>query len=136
MTVTGSCLCGAIRFTYHGEIGFAAICHCSDCRKCTGSAFNVSIGVEVALLSLSGNSLKNFTKKADSGHNITRHFCANCGSPIFTSSSVHPDRYYVKAGVFDDPDVVKPAYQSWLRSKVSWAEIPPCLPAHEKKRTP
>lgn len=119
MSVSGSCLCGAIRFVYRGAIGPAAICHCTDCRKCTGSAFKVSIGVDVVLFSVTGNSLSGFTKNADSGHTITRHFCANCGSPDYTSSAVHPDRYYVKAGVFDDPAVVKPAYQSRMRSKIS-----------------
>lgn len=129
MAASGSCLCGAVRFTYRGEIGPAAICHCADCRKVTGSAFNVSVGVEAGLFSLSGGPLGRFTKPADSGREMTRHFCATCGSPIYTTSAAEPDRCYVKAGLFDDPAVVRPVHQSWTQSQVPWATGLDTLPA-------
>jgi hypothetical protein len=45
--VTGGCLCGAVRYEYDGELGPANYCHCADCRKCTGSAFNIGVRVAV-----------------------------------------------------------------------------------------
>ena len=41
-----SCLCGGIKLSYSGPIGPANYRHCEDCRRVTGSAFN--IGVRVA----------------------------------------------------------------------------------------
>jgi hypothetical protein len=41
---------------------------------------------------------------------------------------------YVKAGALDDPDTVKPAYQSWTRSRVSWSKIDDGLPGYETDR--
>ena len=69
-------------------------------------------------------SPKGFTKKGDSGNELTRYFCPDCGSPLFTSSPRHPDFVYVKAGAFDDPTLVHPAHQSWTRSSVPCATRP------------
>lgn len=126
--VTGGCLCGAVRFEYDGPLAPAGYCHCEDCRRMTGSAFNVSVGCEKQGFTLLGGELKHYTKTADSGHELSRHFCAECGSPLYTSSPKHPDVIYVKAGSFDDPRVVEPGTQAWLDSSVQWARIPDDLP--------
>jgi hypothetical protein len=133
-SITGGCLCSNVRFTYTRTLGTAAYCHCSDCRRCTGSAFNVSVGVERNHFELIRGNPKGFTKKADSGNEITRHFCPDCGSPLFTSSPRHPDLIYVKAGAFDDPTLIQPAYQSWTRSSVPWAAIKMGLQSYEAGR--
>jgi hypothetical protein len=129
--ITGGCLCGNVRFAYNGIVGAAAYCHCSDCRRSTGSAFNVSVAMEVAHFEIVTGLPKGFTKKADSGNELTRHFCPECGSPLFTSSPHHPDLVYVKAGAFDNPELVQPAYQSWTRSSVPWAAIRAELRSYE-----
>ncbi|HEX5655877.1 MAG TPA: GFA family protein [Polyangiales bacterium] len=36
---SGSCLCGQFRFTIDGPIRFLKNCHCSRCRKMSGSTF-------------------------------------------------------------------------------------------------
>ncbi|RAH97743.1 aldehyde-activating protein [Acuticoccus sediminis] len=131
---TGGCLCGAVRFVVAGPIGPAAYCHCSDCRRTTGSAFNVSIGVPVTSFALLSGTPKGFTATAESGNALTRHFCPDCGAPLYTSSPHHPDRIFVKAGAFDDHAVVAPAHQSWMRSRVAWAGIDPDLPAYDRDR--
>ena len=134
-SITGGCLCARVRFACAAPLGEAAYCHCADCRKCTGSAFNVSVGVETRSFAITAGSPRGFAKQADSGMELTRHFCPDCGSPLFTSSPRHPDRVYVKAGAFDDPKFIEPAYQSWTRSSVSWATIRPGLPAYETRRS-
>ena len=37
--VSGSCLCGAVRFTQRGPFTHMTHCHCSICRKHHGAAF-------------------------------------------------------------------------------------------------
>jgi hypothetical protein len=112
-------------FSYTGNLGPAAYGHGTDCRKCTDSACNVSVAVEARLLEISVGAAISFAKRAASGDELTRHFGANCGSPLFTSSPRHPDLLYIKAGIFDDPSLVRPSYQSWVSSSVPWATIAP-----------
>lgn len=115
--------------------GPAAYCHCEDCRKCTGSAFNVSVPFQAETFQVMSGEIGSFAKTADSGNELTRHFCRNCGSPLYTSSLRHPDVVYVKAGILDDPSLVQPAYQSWCQSKVSWADLDASLPTYPKERS-
>jgi hypothetical protein len=133
--MTGGCLCGGVRYEYSGEVGRAAYCHCSDCRKCTGSAFNISVRIQADRFRIVSGVPSGFTKTADSGNELTRHFCPACGSPIYTSSPRHPDALYVKAGSLDDPALVRPHHQSWMRSKVQWAAIDPDLPGYPEGRS-
>ena len=135
MSITGSCLCGNVTFEYAGDVAAAAYCHCTDCRKTTGSAFNISIGLDADDFRITKGVAKEFTKTADSGQSIKRHFCGDCGAPLYTSSPAHLDKVYVKAGALDDPSAVKPAYQSWTRSRVSWSTIADDLPGYEADRT-
>jgi len=81
---------------------------------------------------ITGGSPRGFTKRGDSGRELTRHFCPACGSPIFTSAPKHPDHVFVKAGTFDDPSLVRPERQSWVASAVSWSRIAPDLPGSAK----
>jgi len=122
-TIHGRCLCGHVLYHYSGSVGPANYCHCEDCRRCTGSAFNIGVRFDLADFHITAGSPKGFTKRGESGSELTRHFCPQCGSPIFTSSPKHPDSVYVKAGTLDDPSAVKPTHQSWVASAVSWSHI-------------
>lgn len=134
MVATGGCLCGSVRFSYYGEVGPAGYCHCEDCRRCTGSAFNLSVRCELAKLDVVDDELSSFTKVGGSGLPLTRHFCRRCGSPVMTTSPRHEGVAYVKGGAWDDPDVVRPAHQSWTDSSVDWHVIDGGLPAHPRGR--
>lgn len=120
MTIQGHCLCGHVAYRYSGEAGPASYCHCEDCRRCTGSAFNVGVRLERARFEIVRGSTRGFTKRGASGNALTRHFCPECGSPIYTSSETHPEHVYVKAGTLDDPRVVEPTSEIWTVSAVPW----------------
>ena len=131
----GGCLCGRVRYSYQGEVGAANYCHCADCRRVSGSAFGVSVPVDASGFHIVEGEPKSFTKQGDSGRPVTRFFCPNCGSPLFTVPPHRPGTYFLKAGSLDDPSVVRPARQSWMRSRVAWASIDSELPAYDKGRT-
>lgn len=131
-TVHGGCLCGNIRYSYAGEIGGAGICHCEDCRRITGSAFNISIGLDMSGFTVDSGEPRAFTSQSERGNSLNRHFCGNCGSPLFTTFPAQPDRVFVKAGSLDDPALVKPALQAWTGSAVSWSRVDDNLPSFEK----
>jgi hypothetical protein len=132
--VTGGCLCGAVRYEFHGEVGTAGYCHCKDCRRTSGSAFGVSVRVPASGFRIVAGQPKGFTKLGDSGRSVTRYFCADCGSPLYTVPPRHPDLIFIKAGGLDDPSVVKPDREAWTRSRVDWATIAPDLASYETNR--
>ena len=124
-TITGRCLCGRVTYEYDGSIGPANYCHCEDCRRCTGSAFNIGVRLSLDGFRITSGDPKGFTKRGDSGRELTRHFCPDCGSPLFTSAPKHPNDVYVKAGTLDDPSTVEPTHQNWMVSVVPWSQIGP-----------
>ena len=134
-TASGGCLCGAVRWEIDGEVGAAEVCHCADCRRVTGSAFIASARQDAESFRIVSGTLGSYTQTADSGNELTRYFCANCGSPIYGDSPAHPGVVYVRAGTFDDPSLIHLSHQSWTDSAVPWAHIPPDLPSYEKGRT-
>ncbi|MBD3343504.1 MAG: GFA family protein [Chitinivibrionales bacterium] len=122
--LTGHCTCGNVGFNYSGELGPAAYCHCDDCRRTTGSAFNVSLQLQIKSLQFSGKEyIKEREYIADSGNAIVRAFCSNCGSPIYTIHPHEPDYIWIKAGIVDQTELIKPVHESWTDTKVAWAII-------------
>jgi len=122
--LSGRCLCGKVKFTYDGPVGEASYCHCEDCRRCTGSAFNVSVQVDKACLVFSDRSaLGVFEYTADSGREMQRMYCKSCGSPIMTIHPHIPSSAWIKAGIIDQIDMVHPVHESWTSVKVPWASI-------------
>ena len=128
----GHCLCGYVSYEYSGHIGPANYCHCEDCRRSTGSAFNIGVRFDVAGFRIVSGNPKAFTKRGESGFELTRHFCPECGSPIYTSSPRHPEYIYIKAGTLDDPNLVRLTHQNWVISAVPWSKIAETLQAFTK----
>ena len=119
-----SCLCGGITLSYCGALGPANYCHCEDCRRANGSAFNLGVRVERKDLKVKTHSeLRTYKYVSDSGKEIERCFCGTCGSPIFTLHPAKPEYAWVKAGIINDPNLVQPAYENWIRDKVKWATV-------------
>lgn len=63
--ITGGCLCGYVRYEYKGELEAANYCHCRDCRKTTGSAFNIGVRLQSAALHIVTGQVKSYTKNGD-----------------------------------------------------------------------
>lgn len=134
-SITGGCLCGAVRYAYDGEVGAAGYCHCADCRRTSGSAFGISVRLATNAFRITQGTPKSFTKLGESGRPVTRSFCPDCGSPLYTTPPDRPGVLFIKAGSLDDPTMVKPDRQAWMRSRVDWAEIDPHIASYETNRT-
>ena len=117
----GGCLCGAVRYTAHGETEFFLVCHCRDCQKFTGSAFGALVWLPQSAIEIQG-ALKTFTKTADNGKPIVRHFCPECGSSITEESSARPGMLIVNAGTLDDPTFVTPTTEIYC-DRGLWVQL-------------
>jgi hypothetical protein len=119
-----SCLCGGIQLRYSGQVGPANYCHCSDCRKVTGSAFNIGVRVDRKDLAVDARTeLKSYRSVNDQGRPIERYFCGTCGSPIYTLHPTMAEFAWVKAGIIHQAEVVQPAFEIWTQDRVKWGAV-------------
>ena len=130
-TITGGCLCGAVRYTAEAEAGSATVCHCRDCQKFTGSVFAALVIVPKEALTLSG-SLKTFAGVGGSGKPILRHFCPECGSSIAEEPGTRPGMVILTVGTFDDPSVATPAREIFRDDAVPWVQVQGDIPRFAK----
>lgn len=131
-----SCLCGGIRLRYSGKLGPSNYCHCEDCRRANGSAFNIGVRVDRKDLEVKATTeMKSYRFVSSSGREIQRCFCGTCGSPIFTLHPAQPEYAWVKAGIIHQPEIVKPTYENWVKDKVKWAVINVTESNDEGRRT-
>lgn len=108
MIRSGRCQCGAIRYQVTGQPLRIGICHCTDCRQTSGSAFTMFAIWPRSLFQVEGQPA---TYKG-------RSFCSNCGCRLF---SVDPDEAEIMCGTFDDaPTDLVPSYELWTPRRETW----------------
>lgn len=122
--ISGGCLCGAVKYSADAEPVMVAICHCTHCQKQSGSAFSVNIGVPKGALQFSAGRPATYNDLGSSGQPVYRHFCAACGSPIYSDVQSTAGLDWLKAGTLDDSSWVKPAASIWCDSAQPWVSDP------------
>jgi hypothetical protein len=120
--LSGKCLCGKIAFSADTEIKLMANCHCSDCRAATGAAYGTLLFVAEDALQITGTP-KVFRHKADSGAEMEKHFCPDCGSQLFGRNSNRPNVVSIRAGVVEQTELVKPTVNVFLDSRIASTPI-------------
>ena len=125
----GQCLCGEISIKVNGSITDIIHCHCSLCRKNSGTAYATNGFINRADFEIvaGAESLTTFSFKP--GRN--RHFCRRCGSPVFSSNKQDPSRLRIRLGILDSDISEKPASHNFVTSKASWDDLDANLPRYE-----
>lgn len=116
---TGGCLCGAVRFEIHGALGPITCCHCSRCRRASGSAFAAAASVDAESFRLVTGA-DSVAEYESSPHN-RRVFCSRCGSQLWSRHDEQPI-VRVRAGGLDDDPGSRVAAHFMLDSKAGWLE--------------
>jgi hypothetical protein len=126
--LAGSCMCGAVQFSVADAFVSAVNCHCSICRRATGSAFKpfAAIARDKLKLTEGADSLLIF---GDEKNNDTR--CKVCGS--FLYSVVRDGGFvHVALGALVDEPSMRPTAHIFVGSKAPWFEITDDLPQFEE----
>lgn len=123
---SGSCLCGAIRFTANLPSIVCAHCHCSMCRRNHGAAFVTWFAVPTAKLAVDSGA-DDLVRYASSEHG-SRSFCRRCGSTLFCDSSHFPDRIDIALGAMLEPIDRAPQVHIFFDSGASWITVVDQLP--------
>ena len=126
----GSCLCGAVEYQIDGELGPIVYCHCSRCRKVTGSAFTAVSPVASSDFHIvkGGKHLRSYSNESG----FHRVFCGTCGSPIIGKRENLPETVRVRIGTLDTPSYAKVSAHIFVNSKAEWESIPDDAPQYEE----
>lgn len=118
MKYLGSCLCGEVTFEIEGEFDNFYLCHCSRCRKDTGSAHASNLFSSTAKLRwLSGQEKSKTFNFHGTGH--IKSFCINCGSAL-PNMQMDGKLLVVPAGSIDNDINMKPQGHIYYKSKANW----------------
>ncbi|RYZ05606.1 MAG: GFA family protein [Myxococcales bacterium] len=114
----GSCLCGAVRFEVEGSFERFFLCHCSFCRKDTGSAHAANLFSTTAKLTwLTGESEVTTYHLPASRH--AKSFCKTCGSAL-PRVAANAAALIVPAGSLESPTTIRPNAHIFVASRADW----------------
>lgn len=79
----GGCLCGAIRYQVTGEPYLAGVCHCTLCKKRTGSPLGIATYFDASAIQIKSGALKTYEYRSDeSARWLKTEFCSTCGTTV------------------------------------------------------
>jgi hypothetical protein len=129
MLLKGSCHCRAVRFSVesHQPVPFMR-CYCSICRKTAGSGgFAINLGADYGTMKVQGREhLGVYRAKLRNGRRSQgqRHFCRECGSPLWLWDPRWPELVHPQAGAIDTPLPAPPKVtHMMLGSKPEWVGV-------------
>jgi len=119
-TLRGSCLCGAVQYEISGEPTKFYHCHCSRCRKATGTGHATNLFIQPGTLKwIKGEEMMKFYKVPEAKR-FARQFCTTCGSPL-PRVVKDTDIVILPAGTLDTEPAIKPQARIFWDSRASWS---------------
>ncbi len=119
--ISGQCNCGSVRFEISTEPSGVYVCHCSICRRSTGSNGIAVVVVPNEDFRWTAGS-ENITQWSKPNSNWETWFCNTCGSRVPGHND--PARMFVPAGLLADTEGrLKVIHHIWVGSKAHWDEI-------------
>jgi hypothetical protein len=127
--LTGRCRCGTVTYQVTDAFEYAMNCHCSNCRRATGSAFKPFAGIGREHLAISDGEGATLIYGDPSGaHDV---HCGRCGSLLF--SVVRDNAYvHVTMGTLVDAPSIRPSMHIFVDSKAPWHDITDDMPQHAR----
>jgi hypothetical protein len=130
-SIKGSCLCQAVSYQFHGPEYVFQYCHCSRCRKFTGSAHASNLIIDPKKFEwLSGEDMVGRFEPAEAKHFATC-FCKQCGSSLPWRSQ-SGTAMIIPAGTLDEDPGIKPTQNIYWKSRAPWREEVNSLPHYDE----
>ncbi len=130
-TLAGQCYCRAVRYAVADAFVYAANCHCSNCRRATGSAFKPFAGIARDRLRVTQGADALLIVGDETGNDT---HCRACGSLLF--SVVRDGAFvHVALGTLVDAPSISPSAHIFVGSKAPWFTITDDLPQYQEHVT-
>ena len=126
--LSGECYCRAVRYEVADEFSYALNCHCSNCRRTTGSAFKPFAGIERHKFRVTDGG----DQRLIVGDEAATHdaHCSRCGSLLY--SVVREGKWvHVTMGTLVHAPAIRPGAHIFVGSKAPWHAITDDLPQYE-----
>lgn len=125
MQRTANCACRSTSITVSGEPEQHNVCHCSNCKRRTGSAFGISTYFQKSnIVEQLGETQVYAFHHAAWRHDQERHFCKACGTTLFWFVSTRPQSVGIAGGCFADDPLGEPTALAAYPQKLSWVDHP------------
>ncbi len=126
--LAGRCLCGQVEYRVADAFAYALNCHCSNCRRATGSAFKAFAGIERSRLTVTRGASDLMIFGEALAHDAR---CRACGSLLY--SVVREGAYvHLTLGTLTDAPTIRPSAHIFVGSKAPWFSITDSLPQHQE----
>ncbi len=123
--MTATCACGQASITVNAAPLMHGICHCTNCKRRTGSAFGISAYfARSAVVAQVGETSVYALRNTAHDQDQERHFCNRCGTTLFWYVSTLPDRVGIAGGCFADEGIGDPTYSTTDRKRAHWLRLP------------
>jgi hypothetical protein len=130
--VTGTCLCGAVRFEVDEPFETISMCHCESCKKLSGGPGTVSGRVPTGAIRLLEGEEHVRTYQPDEG--TAKTFCSICGSNLFGAGWPTSEKTSVRLSALEGFFDQGPKQHIFVRSVAAWETLPDDgLPRHETR---
>ncbi len=125
--LTGQCGCRAVTYAVEDGFAYALNCHCSNCRRTTGSAFKPLAGIPIDRIRIVQGAAHVMTFGEGVTHDL---HCRVCGSLLY--SVVREGAWaHVAMGTLVDAPSIRPSAHIFVGSKAPWHDITDDLPQHQ-----
>jgi hypothetical protein len=125
--LAGECYCHAVRYEVADQFAYALNCHCSNCRRTTGSAFKPFAGIERDKFRVVSGEDTRMSYGDDTTYDA---HCRRCGSLLY--SVVRDSKWvHVAMGTLLDAPTIRPTAHIFVGSKAPWYEITDGLPQYQ-----
>jgi hypothetical protein len=125
-----ACQCGSLTVKADVNPDFVILCNCKACQLRTGAPFGVGAYFKIADLSIKGDT-NTWARSAQSGRELTNHFCPECGTTLYWTLEMRPEHMGVAIGSFEGP-MPEPLRAIWAEQKLDWVSFPDHWPVFDK----
>jgi hypothetical protein len=125
--LAGSCFCGTVRYAVADAFAYAANCHCSNCRRTTGSAYKPFAGILRDRLVLTAGEDKLLRFGGETGYDA---HCGVCGSLLYSVVRNGTHVHVAMGSLIDEPSI-RPSHHIFVGSKAAWETIADDLPQYD-----
>src|SRR3954469_1584195 len=120
--ITGSCVCGGVRYEVTEPFVDSNYCHCTRCQRRTGTGSSANAKTADGSFRITQGEQLVRVWKPDQG--FEKAFCSNCGSALFSRNPETGGDIAVRLGTVDGDPGIRPRKRQFVEYAAVWEPLP------------